>query len=245
MKHIDLNVDLGEGGANDAELLEWAGSANIACGGHAGDAETMRAAIRLARAGGGDIGAHPGYEDRDGFGRRRMDLPAADVREMVVRQLEGFREIARGEAVAVGHVKPHGALYNQADRSPELAMAVVDAVRTVFPEAAVFGPPGGCLERAARAAGLDFVAEGFADRRYEPDGALVARSEAGAVIADVAEAVAQALEIALRGRVRAVDGSWLPLPAETLCVHGDGPEAAALLRQIREALGAEGFRIGR
>ena len=245
MKRIDLNADLGEGGPDDAALMALVSSANIACGGHAGNADTMRTGIRLAMAAGVSIGAHPGYEDREHFGRRPLDLPPAQVREMVENQLRSFREIARGEGADVNHVKPHGALYNQADRSPNLAAAVAEAARSVFPEAALFGPPAGCLEAAARTAGLEFVAEGFADRRYLPDGSLVPRSEPDAVIENPDEAVAQALEIARDSSVRTRNGPRICLPAKTLCVHGDGPASVDLLRSLRKALESNGFTIGR
>lgn len=245
MKRIDLNADLGEGGPDDAGLMALVSSANIACGAHAGNPETIRSAIRLALAAGVSIGAHPGYEDREHFGRRPLDLPAERVREMVEKQLLSFREIARAEGAEVGHVKPHGALYNQADRSPGLAAAVAEASRAAFPEAALFGPPAGCLEMASRAAELGFVAEGFADRRYLPDGSLVPRSEPDAAIENPEEAVAQALDIARDSRVRARNGIWISLPARTLCVHGDGPASVALLTSLRRSLESEGFSIGR
>ena len=244
MKSIDLNADLGEGGANDAALMPLVSSANIACGGHAGDAGTMRDSIRLAMAAGVAIGAHPGYADRGSFGRRSLDLPATRVREMLDIQLDAFRAAAAEAGACVRHVKPHGALYNQADRSPPLAAAVIAAAARAFPDAVVFGPPGGCLESACAAAGIGFVAEGFADRRYRPDGALVPRVEPGAVIDDPASAAAQAMEIALHSRVRAIDGSWVSLPARTLCVHGDGAAAVSLLARLRAGLVTAGFRIG-
>ena len=245
MKRIDLNADLGEGGPDDAALMALVSSANIACGGHAGNSDTMRTAIRLAMAAGVSIGAHPGYEDREHFGRRPLDLPSEQVREMVENQLRNFHEIARADGAEVRHVKPHGALYNQADRSPDLAAAVAEAAHSVFPEAALFGPPAGCLEAAARTAGLEFVAEGFADRRYSPDGTLVPRSEADAVIEIPNEAVAQALEIARNSSVRTPNGSQISLPARTLCVHGDGPASVTLLKSLRNALEAQGFSIAR
>lgn len=244
MKRIDLNADLGEGGVSDAQMLAFASSANIACGGHAGDEETMRLTIGTALAAGVSIGAHPGYEDREFFGRRPLDLPVTAVRDLMFRQLERFGTVSGGLGAPVRHVKPHGALYNQADRSAELAAVVIDAIREVFPDSRVVGPPGGCLAGACREAGVSFLAEGFSDRRYGPDGALVARSEAGAVLDDPAEAVGQALEIAVRNRVRAADGSWVSMAVDTLCVHGDGPGAPALLGRLRRALEESGFRIG-
>ncbi len=238
MRMIDLNVDLGEGGAHDAELIALASSANIACGGHAGDESTMRAAVSACLEHGVAIGAHPGYEDRKNFGRMPMNLSADEVTDLVSRQVERLATITE-----IHHVKPHGALYNQADRDPVLAAAVVRGVVRVLPGCVLYAPPAGALASAAKTAGLTLHAEGFADRRYQTDGSLVPRNEAGAVIEKVPEAVAQALEIALRQRVKTRKNPWIPLPARTICVHGDGLEALRLLGEIRRSLEAAGFTI--
>jgi UPF0271 protein len=240
---IDLNADLGEGGAQDGALIALVSSANIACGGHAGDGATMRAAIRACRAAGVTVGAHPGYEDRENFGRRALDLPPADVAAQVERQLRGFAEIATSLGAHVHHVKPHGALYNQAARDPALAAVVADATARVFPGCAFYVPPAGELAAAGRHAGLRVRPEGFVDRGYASGGGLLPRGETGALIEDPAAAVAQALEIARNRRVRSAEGNFLPLPAETLCVHGDGAAALAILRAVRDALEATGFAI--
>lgn len=238
MRVIDLNVDLGEGGSHDEELIAHASSANIACGGHAGDESTMRAAVSACLRHGVAIGAHPGYEDRENFGRMPMDRSATEVADLVSRQIERLAAIAE-----IHHVKPHGALYNQADQSPDLAAAVVRGILRVTTGCIIYAPPAGALESAAVAAGLPSHAEGFADRRYQAGGALVPRGEAGAVIEDPGAAVAQALGIALKHGVETVSGTWHPLPARTLCVHGDCADAATLLRLIRRALEAAGFTI--
>ena len=243
MKAIDLNADLGEGGTQDAVLIALVSSANIACGGHAGDAETMRAAIAICLAAGVAVGAHPGYEDRQHFGRRALELPAAEEGAQVARQLRRFAEIAAQLGAAVHHVKPHGALYNQADRDPELAAAVANATAQVFPGCGFYVPPAGELAAAGKRAGLQVRPEGFVDRRYAGDGRLVPRGEAGALICEPAAAVVQALDIALAGRVQAATGGWLPMAAATLCVHGDGPQAQALLRAVRSALVQAGIAI--
>ena len=240
MPTIDLNADLGEGGANDAALIALASSANIACGGHAGDEETMRAAIAACLAAGVAIGAHPGYEDREHFGRREMPMEPAAVAEMVVRQVSRLAALAGG---AIHHVKPHGALYNQADRDRSLAEAVAEGVVRSAPGCEFYVPPGGALAAAGEAAGLIVRPEGFADRRYRENGTLVPRGEPGAVIEDADEAVAQALQIACAARVETVAGAWFPLPARTLCVHGDSPQSVALLRAVRATLEAAGFTI--
>lgn len=239
MRTIDLNADLGEGGSHDAELMALASSVNIACGGHAGDEETMEDAVEQALAAGVSIGAHPGYEDRQHSGRRPMDLEPAAVADLVSRQVGRLAEIAAG----IHHVKPHGALYHQADRDPALAAAVVEGVKRIVPDCVLYVPPGGALAAAGEAAGLAVWTEGFVDRRYQENGALVPRGEPGAVIEDVDEAVGQALRIACEQRVKTVAGTWIPLPARTLCVHGDSPRAVVLLDAVRRALESAGFTI--
>jgi 5-oxoprolinase (ATP-hydrolysing) subunit A len=239
MRAIDLNADLGEGGSQDAALIALASSVNIACGGHAGDEETMENAVEAALAAGVAIGAHPGYEDREHFGRRAMDLEPAAVAELVSRQVGRLAEIAAG----IHHVKPHGALYHQADRDPALAAAVAEGVRRIVPGCGFYVPPAGALAAAGEAAGLAVWAEGFVDRRYQENGMLVPRGEPGAVIGDAEEAIAQALHIACEQRVKTVAGTWFPLPARTLCVHGDSPQAVELLGAVRRALEAAGFTI--
>ncbi len=243
MRTIDLNVDLGEGGSHDAELIAWASSANIACGGHAGDEATMRAAISACQSAGVAIGAHPGYEDSENFGRRPMHLTAEEVTELVRRQIRRLADIAVGIGAVIDHVKPHGALYHQSDADPSLAAAVAEAVRCELPGCRFYVPRGGALERAGKNAGLAVIEEGFVDRRYRHDGKLVPRGETGAVIHEPEAAVAQALEIALRKQVETVGNQFVSLPARTLCVHGDGPDAVVLLRAVRQALEAAGFTI--
>lgn len=239
MPTIDLNADLGEGGSQDAALLALVSSANIACGGHAGDEETMEETVEAALEAGVAIGAHPGYEDRGNFGRQPMALDPAAVTDLVARQVGRLAEIAAG----IHHVKPHGALYNQADQDSALAIAVAEGVKRIVPGCAFYVPPGGALAAAGEAAGLEVRAEGFVDRRYRENGTLIPRGKPAAVIEDIDEAVAQALLIACKGRVRTVAGTWFPLPAKTLCVHGDSPRAAELLGAVRKALEAAGFTI--
>jgi UPF0271 protein len=243
MRSIDLNADLGEGGSHDAELTALASSANIACGGHAGDETTMRNAIEACLVHGTAIGAHPGYEDPAHFGRRPLDLAPAAVEDLVSRQVERIAEIAARAGAEVHHIKPHGALYNQADRDPGLAAAVAAGVRKILPGRGFYVPPSGALAAAGKAAGLVVRAEGFADRRYLENGWLVPRGECGAVIEDIGSAVAQALEIARDHRVRAISNTLIPLMAKTLCVHGDGLDAVELLTAVRHALEAAGFTI--
>lgn len=224
MRQIDLNADLGEGGSEDAVLMELITSVNIACGGHAGDEETMRRTIALARAAGVAVGAHPGYEDREHFGRRAMAFPLAQVTELVARQVARLSSLATQAGAALHHVKPHGALYNQADRDADFAAAVVAGITRVTRDVMLYALPGSRLAEAGRAAGLPICPEGFADRRYLTSGSLMPRNEPGAFISDVDEAVAQGMEHARSGKVG------------TLCVHGDGPAAVKILRQLRAGL---------
>jgi UPF0271 protein len=239
MRTIDLNADLGEGGSQDAALMALASSVNIACGGHAGDEETMEEAVELALEAGVAIGAHPGYEDREHFGRRPMNLDPGELADLVSRQVGRLAEIAAG----IHHVKPHGALYNQADRDPALAAAVAEGVKRIVPGCGFYVPPGGALAAAGEAAGLTVWPEGFVDRRYLENGALVPRGDPGAVIGDLDEAIAQAMQIACEQRVMTIAGIRIPLPARTLCVHGDSPRAVGLLEAARRALEAGGFTI--
>jgi UPF0271 protein len=243
MQCIDLNCDLGEGGAHDAELMPLISSANIACGGHAGDDATMRATIRLALEHGVAIGAHPGYEDREHMGRRPMNLEPSAIRNLVSRQLKRFAEIADELRAPIHHVKTHGALYNQADANPLIASAIANAIRALLPQVIVYAPPSGFMMAAAKSAGLRFRAEGFIDRRYKADGSLVPRGQAGAVIDDPAAASAQALEILLEHKVTSMGGSAVPIEIGTLCVHGDSNLALEMLKSTRLALESAGLQV--
>jgi UPF0271 protein len=243
MQRIDLNCDLGEGGAHDAEIMPLISSANIACGGHAGDEATMRATIRLALMHGVAIGAHPGYEDRENMGRRPMDLPPSAIGDLVSRQLKRFAQIADELGADIHHVKAHGALYNQADADPLMANAVVNAILDMLPQAILYAPPNGCMMSAAKSAGLRFRAEGFIDRRYNADGSLVPRGQAGAVIDDPTAASAQAMEMLLERKVTSVGGSVVPIEIGTLCVHGDSDSALKILKSTRLAIESASLRV--
>jgi UPF0271 protein len=243
MPSIDLNADVGEGYGQDAELMPLLSSANIACGWHAGDADTMRRTVRLALAYGVAIGAHPGYPDREHFGRREMYLPAATLYAAMLEQIGTLAEIVQAEGARLAHVKPHGALYNQAARDRTLAETLAAAVRECDPTLRLVGLAGGELIAAGRRAGLAVTAEAFADRRYQADGNLVPRSQPGALIENEAEALAQALALAQHGQAIAQDGSPLQLHADSLCLHGDSPHALAFARRIRQALERAGVAI--
>lgn len=241
--HVDLNADLGEGAPDDAALLALVSSANIACGWHAGDARLMQATVAAALARGVALGAHPSYPDREHVGRREMQLPPDAVRADLIYQIGALQALVRAQGGRLHHVKPHGALYNQAARDPLLAEAIADAVRAVDPGLAVYALAGGELLRAAERAGLRAVAEVFADRGYRADGSLVPRSEPGALVQDVDEAVARTLRMVREGVVQAVSGETVPLRADTVCLHGDGPHALAFARAIHAALAAAGVRV--
>jgi UPF0271 protein len=243
MQCIDLNCDLGEGGAHDAELMPLISSANIACGGHAGDDATMRATIRLALMHGVAIGAHPGYEDREHMGRRPMNLSPDAIGDLVSRQLKRFAQIADELSAPIHHVKAHGALYHQADADPLIANAIANAIRDLLPQIMVYAPPNGFMMAAVKSAGLRFRAEGFIDRRYNADGSLVPRGKAGAVIDDPAAASAQAMEMLVERKVTSMGGSAVPIEVDTLCVHGDSDSALEILKLTRLALESAGMRV--
>jgi UPF0271 protein len=229
MKSIDLNADLGEGGEHDAEIMSLISSCNIACGGHAGDEESMRAAVSAARANGVAIGAHPGYVDHEFFGRRFLDLPLNVVIAQIRNQIEGLLKIAG----TLHHIKLHGALYHQANQDPALAKAFAALVLELLTKPLIYAPPTGKLMDAAKAMGLPVLAEGFIDRRYLESGELCSRSEEDAVITDVDEAVEQALKLANEGCVIAMSGKVIPMHVQTLCVHGDGASALEILGRLR------------
>ena len=233
MRVIDLNADLGEGGTEDAALLGLVSSANIACGGHAGTEKTMRESLQRASATGVAIGAHPGYEDPEYFGRRAMALSLEKVTDLVVRQVTKLVTLAAEHGTTIQHVKPHGALYHQAGRDPLLAAALVEGIIRISPEFILYAQPGSELDKVARSAGLTVCPEGFADRRYRDDGSLMPRGEPGAVIKEVDAAVAQAMEITAAGKV------------ETLCLQGDGVTAVAILKVLRTRLSEAGFMLKR
>lgn len=235
-KSIDLNVDLGEGFDHDMELIELASSVNIACGWHAGDPLTMRRVTAEAIRKGVAIGAHPSFPDRENFGRSAMKLPPEEVYAGVQYQVGALAAVVAGLSGRVSHVKPHGALYNQAEDDADLARAIVHAVRDMDPELAIFGLAGGQLIRMTREEGLTGIEEGFADRAYTPAGKLVPRSQPNAVLEDDVAACQQAVRMALEGRVQASDGSWIAINPRTLCLHGDGAHAVIFANQIRAEL---------
>ncbi len=244
MRQLDLNADVGEGQREAEEaLLRLVSSANVACGLHAGDAHTMRATIGLALHHGVAVGAHPGFDDREGFGRRPMQLAAVEINDLLLYQLGALDAIVRAAGAILRHVKPHGALYNQAETDGPLALAIIGAVRAFDPNLRVVGRAGSAMARAAAAVGHPFTPEAFADRRYRPDGSLLPRSEPGAVLTDAEEVARQVRSLVTHGEVVASDGSHVPIAFETLCLHGDTPGSAVLGARIRRELGALGVSV--
>jgi 5-oxoprolinase (ATP-hydrolysing) subunit A len=242
MPRIDFNCDLGEGCGNDAAILPWITSANIACGAHAGDDGSMRATLRLCREFGVVAGAHPGYEDREYFGRRERELAPDEITASIHRQYARLAVIAAEEGVRLRHLKPHGALYNRSARDPVVATAIAQATREIDPELILIGLSGSESIRAAEVAGLRSAHEIFAERGYDANARLLPRDTPGAVLDSIDDAVRQARELALYGRVRYA-GGVLSLRADTLCLHGDRTDAAAFARALRAAMDADGIEI--
>ena len=241
-RSIDLNADLGEGGPVDAELMAVVSSASVACGFHAGDPHAILDTLGRAARAGIVVGAHPSYADREGFGRRDLDVDPAAVHAGVVYQIGALAALARAAGTEVRYVKPHGALYNRAARDAEVARAVVRAVQHVGP-LPLLALAGSVLVGEARAAGLEVHEEGFADRAYGPDGSLVPRSEPGAVIEALPSVVEQALGLALGSGVAAAGGGTVRVSVSSICVHGDTPGALELARAVRAALADAGVGV--
>jgi UPF0271 protein len=245
MLRVDLNCDLGEGSGHDAEIMPLLSSVNIACGGHAGDDDTMRATVALALQHGVAVGAHPGLADRANFGRVEQPLTSAQARGLVLRQVERLQAVAGAAGTQVGHVKPHGALYNMAARDAGLAQAVAEAVYEVDSRLVLVGLAGSRLVEAGQACGLRVMHEVFADRTYQADGSLTPRHRPEALITEPGRAAAQVLRMVREGRVRATDGSEVAIRADTVCLHGDGPHAVGFARAIVSALNSAGVQIRR
>ena len=238
MPAIDLNADLGEGEEltqGELAVLDEVTSTSVSCGAHAGSPAAIAATVRAAADRQLSIGAHPSYPDRDGIGRREIDIDPSELADSLVAQVAVVAQLAEAAGSRLRFVKPHGALYNRLFVDAGLGTVVVDALRTAGDYVLLLQTGSATLEVAERR-GVPYATEGFADRAYRPDGRLVPRSEPGAVLGDEAAVVAQALAIARTGRARAVDGSWVAVPAMSICLHGDTPGAPALARHVRQAL---------
>ena len=243
MARIDINADLGEGEPFDAELLAIVSSCNIACGGHAGDQHSMRSTIEAAIRNDVAIGAHPSYPDPEGFGRRSGFLAGDALYDSLTEQVTALADIAAQLGATLSHVKPHGALYNDAVQDRQLADIIARVTAETAGAPSLVGMANTELQFAADRRGLDFIAEAFVDRAYEANGTLVSRSEPGAVHGELSVATTQAVGLAEKGRVTARNGDVIDVRADTLCIHGDTPGAAEAARAVRDVLESHGVEI--
>lgn len=245
---IDLNSDLGEAFGpwrmgEDEQMLDIVTSANVACGGHAGDPETMYATLCLARAKGVSVGAHPGYDDKPGFGRRVIPMTSGEIERMVATQIGALMGAAALAGTSVAYVKPHGALSNLAAEDRSVADAIARAVAALSPDLAVLAISGTALEPAAHALGLPVYSEVFADRTYLPNGRLVPRSRPGAMLHDSTQAADRLIGFLRSGQMPTLDGPPIPLAAHSICVHGDSPGAIRMAQAVQARLAAAGVRL--
>jgi 5-oxoprolinase (ATP-hydrolysing) subunit A len=245
---IDLNADMGESieslpSGTDRELMQFITSANIACGGHAGDEQTMRATLELAKEWNVAVGAHPSYPDRVNFGRLEMKMPTGEIEISVREQIEALSRVASSCGVKLKHVKPHGALYHAASHDREVGLAIGRAVRAVNVQLIMIGQAGSSCLETWRALGLRTAGEAFADRAYERDGKLRSRKLEGALIKSPEDAAKQSLDIALQGKVAASGGDLLTISAQTICIHSDTPSSPAIARAVRRALEGAGTHV--
>ncbi|MBR2990120.1 MAG: LamB/YcsF family protein [Solobacterium sp.] len=245
---IDLNSDLGESFGhytlgNDEKLIPLITSVNAACGFHGGDPLIMMKTVDLVKRTGAGIGAHPGFDDLQGFGRRNVNLSRDELYACVLYQIGALDAFVRAAGLRLAHVKPHGAMYNMAAKNKDMAMAICSAVKDYDPGLIMLAQESGLLYRTAKEMGLPAAAEVFADRAYEEDGTLVARSKPGAMITDPKEALARVIRMIKEGKVTAITGKDIPIKADSVCVHGDGEHALAFIEEIRNACTAEGIEL--
>ncbi|WP_297471285.1 5-oxoprolinase subunit PxpA [Thermococcus sp.] len=245
---VDLNSDLGESFGRyklglDEEVMKFISSANVATGWHAGDPLVMRRTVRLAKENGVAVGAHPGYPDLLGFGRRYMNLSPEEARNYILYQIGALYAFVRAEGVELQHVKPHGALYNALVREEELARAVIEGIADFDRNLIFVTLSGSRLAQIAEELGVNVAHEVFADRAYNPDGTLVPRSKPGAVIHDKEEIAERVVSMVKDGGVKAINGEWVELKVDTICVHGDNPKAVEIAKAVREALEGEGVKV--
>lgn len=243
MRSVDLNCDLGEGCGNDAELMHLISSANIACGYHAGDDETIKATVELAVENDVAIGAHPGYKDKENFGRTAMSLPYREIYDIVIDQILKLTFFCESSGAKLHHVKPHGALYNQAAKDRETAAAIAEAIRAVDQNLIFYGLSGSVMTDEAARVGLKTASEVFADRTYQNDGTLTPRTMPNALIRDESVSITQVMDMIKYGRVRSVDAIMVAIKAETVCIHGDGDHAVPFAKNIRSTLTEGGIPI--
>ncbi|WP_159886433.1 LamB/YcsF family protein [Paenibacillus puerhi] len=250
MRTIDLNCDMGESFGIyklgiDEEVMPWITSANIACGFHAGDPSVMDRTVRLATEHGVGIGVHMGYPDLAGFGRREMSMSRADLLHACIYQIGALEAFCRKHGTGISHVKPHGSMNNMADKDAGIADAIAESVALTIPGTPMLAKPGSELLRAAQAWGLPVIRELYADRAYQPDGTLSPRSLPGSVIHDPGEAAEHAVRMVVEGRTKTLDGQWIDVQGDSLCVHGDTRGALEMIRRIRTGLEKAGVRLAR
>ncbi len=229
---MDLNCDMGEGMSTDALIMPFISSANIACGGHTGDASTMHETILMAKKYQVAVGAHPSYPDRENFGRKEMHLSDDVLYHEVSKQIHTIKKIAEEEHTVLHHVKPHGALYNTAAKNTQVAETIAKAIYDIDPALKVYGLPNSIFEKICKEKGLHFIGEGFADRTYSEDGSLTPRSMPNALITDTAASIEQAMEMVRKGMVQTTSGACIPMPVKTICIHGDGQHAIAFAKAL-------------
>lgn len=245
MISVDLNCDLGESfGAYkiglDEQVIPYITSANVACGFHAGDPKVMAKTVALCRQHGVQVGAHPGYPDLQGFGRRNMQVSPEDAKYDVMYQVGALKAFCDSEGISLHHVKPHGALYNMAGKDYKLALAICQGIQAIDPGLKIMGLYGSCMIQAAKDISLPYINEVFADRGYQADGSLVPRTQPGAMIEDEETAIRRVIRMVKEGKVTAVTGEDIAIEADSICVHGDGPKALEFVARIRKELGEAG-----
>lgn len=248
MVNVDLNCDLGESFGNykvgnDEAVLPLITSANVACGFHAGDENVMAQTVKYAKQHNVSVGAHPGFPDLQGFGRRNLDMSPEEVYHMMVYQIGALKAFCDIEGVTLNHVKPHGALYQMGAKDRDIARAIAEAVYAVDPKLYLVGLSNSIQLEEAQKIGLPTASEVFADRRYEKDGQLVSRRKQGALIEDTSEAIQQVVRMVTEGKTTAITGEEIDIKADTICVHGDGAHALEFVKQIREQLAKVGVKI--
>lgn len=233
---VDLNCDLGEGCTTDSEIMPFISSANISCGYHAGDENTIRATLMLAKQYHVLVGAHPSYPDRENFGRKEMDLPLQEIKSMVIAQIELVKKLAEQIGLKLHHVKPHGALYNKAAKDKQLAITIAEAVKEVDSSLILYGLANSESGKAAAEIGIPFYNEVFADRTYTDEGQLTPRTEANAMIGSSTTALEQVMHMLNEGYVVSTNGNTIPIQADTICIHGDGQHAVEFAKHIHSMI---------
>ena len=243
MKQIDINCDMGEGMGNEEAIIPFISSISIACGGHAGNTNTMRATIQLAKKFSVSIGAHPSYPDAINFGRVKMQMDESSLRQSIIKQIQTLDKIASEENYPIKHVKPHGALYNEAAKDYKLAELIGECILAINPSLSLWGPPQSAVEKAAARLNIHFVAEGFADRTYQADGSLTPRTASNALITNEAECLQQVLQLITKNTITATNGKVIDHKVQTICIHGDGSHAHLFAQGINHCLHKQAIRL--